>query len=192
MCFTHALLRDVPHRATSIVEDIEYGITLGLNGVRVVHVAEASVAGEMPDDGAAAASQRQRWEGGRRLLVRQRVPALVRRAFARRDAVALDLAADLVVPPLTSLALASALGTTAAVFASMHGISGAIAGLWIASLVALVVYVARGLQLSGLGLRGLGYLTWAPVFAIWKLALLLRPRRRGAPEWVRTARQGER
>lgn len=192
MCFTHALLREVPHRATSIVEDIEYGIALGLRGIRVVYVAEAAVAGEMPERGAAAASQRERWEQGRRLLVRQYLPALVRRAVTRRDPIALDLAVDLMVPPLTSLVMASILGVTASLYAAVHGITAWIAGLWLVSLVALIVYVSRGLQLSGLGLRGLVFLAWAPVFAVWKLTLVLRPNKRRAPEWVRTARERDR
>ena len=35
MVFASTLLRDVPHDAFSIVEDVEYGIRLGLAGHRV-------------------------------------------------------------------------------------------------------------------------------------------------------------
>jgi len=41
--------------------------------------------------------------------------------------------------------------------------------------------------LSGVGLRALPDLLWAPVYALWKLTLLVRPKGR-AGEWVRTAR----
>jgi hypothetical protein len=54
----------------------------------------------------------------------------------------------------------------------------------------LALYVVRGAVLSGAGPRVVIDLAWAPVYAIWKLTLLVRPRR-AAGEWVRTARSDE-
>lgn len=191
MCFTHSLLRRVPHDATSVVEDIEYGIELGLRGVRVAYVGDACVAGEMPSDGSAARSQRERWEGGRALLVRRYALRLLRSALARRELLTLDLAADLIVPPLTFLAIASVSGTLVSVYSARHAGSALAAAVWTGSTVALLAYVGRGVQLSRLGLRAIVDLAWAPVYAAWKITLLLRPRRRGVAEWVRTARRGD-
>ncbi|HSP78439.1 MAG TPA: glycosyltransferase family 2 protein, partial [Myxococcaceae bacterium] len=47
MCFTHAIIRQVPHEAFSIVEDLEYGIRLGQAGHRVHYAWEAEALGEM-------------------------------------------------------------------------------------------------------------------------------------------------
>jgi len=51
----------------------------------------------------------------------------------------------------------------------------------------VVLYVLRGWQLSGAGLRGLADLLRAPFFVVWKLLLKWRTRRSG--EWVRTKRE---
>lgn len=193
MGFTCAVLRRVPHAAFSVVEDVEYGVALGLAGVRVWYVDETSVLGEMPATTAASQSQRERWEAGRGTLVRGLVPALLRRAVRRRDAVALDLAADLLVPPLTTLVAGTALGQTVALALYVAGLAGA-AGLvaWGIALAGLIVYIARGCVLSGGGARVVLDLLAAPSYMLWKLAIRLRPSRRRADEWVRTRRTAER
>jgi cellulose synthase/poly-beta-1,6-N-acetylglucosamine synthase-like glycosyltransferase len=54
MCFSTSLLREVPHHAFSIVEDVEYGLRLGERGVRIAYAGEAHVYGEMVSSGDAA------------------------------------------------------------------------------------------------------------------------------------------
>ncbi|MCC7053617.1 MAG: glycosyltransferase [Gemmatimonadaceae bacterium] len=190
MGFTAALLQRVPPRAFSIVEDVEYGIALGLAGTRVVHVPEAEVRGDMPASAAASRSQRERWEGGRLALIREHVPRLV---AAAREAgrVPLDLAADLLVPPLTTLGAITGAGLLAALVALSRGAAGGMAVIpWMLATAALAAYVVRGAVLSGTGPRAVLDLLWAPVFAVWKLTLLLKPTRRSG-EWVRTTRSDE-
>src|SRR5713226_5039019 len=65
MCFTAELLKQVPHDAFSLVEDLEYGIQLGKAGHRVHYAAEGHAYGAMVTNALAAQSQRRRWEGGR-------------------------------------------------------------------------------------------------------------------------------
>jgi 1,2-diacylglycerol 3-beta-glucosyltransferase len=187
MCFTRAALERVPHRAFSLVEDVEYGIRLGEAGIRVAYAGEARVFGEMVSSGgAAAASQRRRWESGRVRMAKLHVGRLLRDGLRLRDPVRIDLALDLLVPPLSTLAVLAlaalafslVLRTTAAAW-----MSGASAAL-------LAVYVARGWTVSGTGARGLLALACAPVFVAWKL--LVRAARGKAPrEWVRTAREDQ-
>jgi GT2 family glycosyltransferase len=189
MGFSASLLRRVPPRAFSIVEDVEYGATLALAGVRVSYVAEATVRGEMPETEQASRSQRERWERGRWALVREHVPGLLRAAVTRRDRVPLDLALDLLVPPLTWLALATGAGAVAAAAAFARGAVGApVAGAWLAAALCLAAYVVRGCVLSGVGARAILDLAWAPVYALWKITLIIRPTSRRPGEWVRTAR----
>ncbi len=193
MGFSAELLRRHPHAAYSRVEDVEYGVAIGEAGVRVAYVAEAAVLGEMPATAAAARTQRERWEGGRAALVRRAVPRLLRAALARRDRVALDLAADLLVPPLTALAGYTLAGAAVAAVAVARGwATAAGAAGWAFALAGLVAYVARGAALAGHGPRVLLDLAWAPAYAAWKVGLALRalaaPRRAGAEAWVRTAR----
>lgn len=188
MCFAAALLREHPHRAYGLVEDVEYGIGIGRAGHRVWYVAEAEVLGEMVAGGKASVSQRRRWEAGRAQLLRQVLPGLLRDALRKRSAMLTDLALDLVVPPLATLGLVVTLG--AGVEAGLFVVTGRMhpgAFLWGAALASLVLYGLRGIQHSGLGLRAVTALAWAPVYVAWKL-IVARPRKR-TDAWVRTERE---
>lgn len=190
MGFTCALLREAPHRACSIVEDMEYGLALGLAGHRVQYADDARVFGEMPSPGAAARAQRRRWEGGRFALARRRLPSLLALAVRRNDSMLLDLAMDLIVPPLAYLALACVAGTIWSGLALRHGLGGPIPFLmWTASLACLLLYVARGWVLSGVGRQGLVGLAAAPVYLLWKASTLVGRGRSADEEWVRTTRE---
>jgi cellulose synthase/poly-beta-1,6-N-acetylglucosamine synthase-like glycosyltransferase len=193
MGFARGVLRRVPADAFSVVEDVEYGIKLAEAGYRVSYVPEAQVLGDMAPRGAAAATQRRRWESGRAALAAAHAPRLLREGLACRDATRLDLAMDLLVPPLTSLTLAAAVGALLALaFHLALGGSATILAPWLLSTAFLTAYVLRGAALSGAGLRGLLTLLWAPVYVAWKIGLRLRRSPRGAQEWIRTARDGER
>jgi 1,2-diacylglycerol 3-beta-glucosyltransferase len=190
MCFTSRVLSLVPHDAFSIVEDVEYGIRLGQAGYRVHYAAEAHVYGEMVSSSRASASQRQRWERGRAALALMHGPSLLGKSIVKRDAMLLDLAADVLVPPLGTLAALVVVG-----FAAAWG-SGRLLGqhvplqIWIANVIALLLYVLRGWSLSGTGARGLLDLGCAPIYVVWKLWLRLRQPSRPAA-WVRTTREAE-
>ncbi len=191
MCFTPEVLRRVPHEAFSIVEDLEYGLRLGRAGYRVAYVDEARVRGQMAAGEQASRSQRRRWEGGRLRIAREQAPDLLARALRERSALLFDLALDVLVPPLTYVAVSIALGLAACAAAwALHAPLAIAPWLWGASALALLLYVGRGLTLSGLGLRGLLDLAWAPVYIVWKLLLMLAPRSRATGEWVRTSREG--
>ena len=188
MAFARELLEEVPHDAFSIVEDVEYGLRIGEAGHRVAYVGEAEVLGEMVSSGEAARSQRLRWEEGRKAL-RRRGLALVMRGVAERDAMLFDLGLDAILPPLSTLAMmTAALGVGAGAVAMGSLASGRAPIAWIpvaASGAMLALYVARGVQLSGLGARGVATLAWAPVYVAWKATL-----GKQKPEsWVRTRRE---
>lgn len=190
-CITHQLLRRVPYRAFSLAEDVEYGIDLGLAGCRVYYTDEAHVAAVMVSGEGAARTQRQRWENGRSQLIRSRILPLLKgalRSGGRSGRVCLDLAIDLLVPPLSWIAVnVAALLVFAGV--AMQWQPSMETGLWlgIGCSTSLVIYVLRGWQLSGVGKRGLVDLLRAPYFVLWKLLLLLTARRSAL--WVRTGRE---
>jgi cellulose synthase/poly-beta-1,6-N-acetylglucosamine synthase-like glycosyltransferase len=187
MCFTAELLRAYPHRAYGLVEDVEYGIALGLAGVRVHYAHDAEVLGEMASTGKSAASQRQRWEGGRSAVRRKYLGALARRA--RHSRIAADLACDLLMPPLSQVVLLIAAGLALEGIAWLCGAGPTAAvWLWAISVVALAGYVLRGVTCSGLGARGFVVLAAAPLYIAWKVA---RVARGPATTWVRTARENQ-
>jgi predicted acetyltransferase len=61
--------------------------------------------------------------------------------------------------------------------------------MWLASAAFVAVYVARGWQLAGLGRRGAQAIAWAPLYLVWKVAVLLRSASEARFAWVRTARE---
>lgn len=193
MCFRTSLLREVPHDAYSLVEDLEYGIRLGRRGFRVAYAFEAEGLGEMVSGEAASRSQRHRWEWGRAQMLRQHGWPLLRDALAQRSALLFDLAMDVLVPPLSRVVGLAVLGAVASVVLTIF--TGP--GLWASSafglaLFALGLYVFAGWLHSGTGLRGLLDLALAPAYVAWKVVLVFqRPKGQKKTEWVRTTREGE-
>jgi 1,2-diacylglycerol 3-beta-glucosyltransferase len=191
MCFSSALLHKFPHKAFGLVEDVEYGIALGLGGVRVAYADEAKVLGEMVSSAAASESQRQRWEGGRKLLVRQKLPLLMGQALRQRNLMLFDLALDLATPPLSYVGVGVGLGVTLEAILALCGAAWHVGTtLWAVALVGLVLYVVRGIQLSGLGFKAVTALAWAPFYIVWKVLLALKPGKKNQ-DWVRTQRENE-
>lgn len=187
MCFAVPVLEQVPHQAYSLVEDLEYGLALGRAGIRVWYVDEVSVRADMVSYGAAARSQRQRWEGGRLQFARAQGVPLLREALRRRSGLLLDLALDVLLPPLAYLGFAAALlGLGAGLAAWNRALDPALAALALLPLAMLLIHLARGVMLSGLGARGWLDLAAAPLYLGWKLSMLLS---RAPTRWIRTARE---
>ncbi len=188
MGFSNEILRKVPPSAFSIVEDLEYGLQLGRAGVRVHYVDEAQVLGQMVVTERASRSQRQRWEGGRRAIVREQGVSLLREALRTRSLLLADLLVDLLVPPVGELMALNVVGGALCLFFGLaHG--GLALWVWGASFAGVLLYVLRGWALSGIGPRGLIDLLWAPLYIVWKLTLRFG-RKGGHPkEWVRTTRE---
>jgi 1,2-diacylglycerol 3-beta-glucosyltransferase len=186
---THELLERIPYTSYSLAEDLEFGVELGMRGVRVAYADEAFCLGEMVSGEKDARSQRRRWEQGRMLILRTKTLPLLKQAVVARSLICLDLALDLLVLPLSYVAL-NVVALTAAGW--LLAPDGARTGSWfwlgLACCAALVFYILRGWQLSNTGLRGLLDLLRAPFFLAWKLAVMLRGRR--STEWVRTNREG--
>lgn len=187
MCFTTELLAKVPHRAYGLVEDVEYGLLLGTNGVRVAYAADTEVFGTMVTGGKAAVSQRQRWEGGRKHIMAHWLRPLLRQAVTERSALLMDLAVDIIVPPLATLGvwLVALTGLVAADSVMRAGASPVL-GPCLVAWLALGAYFARGVQHSGLGLRALTALAYAPFYLVWKLVAARAPKSKA---WVRTTRE---
>ena len=189
MCFTRACLLRFPHRAYGLVEDAEYGVALGQGGVRVFGVDDAHVWGEMVSSSRASESQRRRWEEGRALLRRSKTMPLLRQGLRNKDGICLDLAFDLLVPPLSTVFAITALGVLVDVVRLVLGGGLLLGGLWLVPITCLGLYLVRGIQLSGLGWRAPLVLGRAPLYLVWKLWLKLKGGQEKA--WVRTARESQ-
>jgi 1,2-diacylglycerol 3-beta-glucosyltransferase len=195
MAFSMEALRRVPHSAFSIVEDLEYGIALGKDGIRVAYAHEAWVRGHMPSEAKTSETQRSRWEGGRRLIRATHGRSLVAGSIKRKDKLLADLAADVYVPPLGQLG--TAMIATSALALAGSAIASEVTGRsWKSPLVAgvgvlgLIVHVEEAWRRSGTGANGLFDLVRAPIYVAWKFGRRIAERGTGSVpgEWVRTER----
>jgi 1,2-diacylglycerol 3-beta-glucosyltransferase len=184
MCFAAPVLERYGWPCAGLTEDIEFGLLLARDGVRVAFVPEAVVRGEMPATLRDAAGQNRRWEAGRLAAVRAALPLLAR-GLRRRNRIAIDAAVEQLVPPLSlpvALALLALLGGRALhVPLLMVSAAGALA--------AFGLYIVVGLLLARATRREWEALALAPLYVCWKVVLYLRvllgPRPRA---WVRTRR----
>jgi cellulose synthase/poly-beta-1,6-N-acetylglucosamine synthase-like glycosyltransferase len=180
------VLDSVPYTAASVVEDLEYHLALVKAGIRVRFADLATVRGEMPSMGAAAATQRARWEGGRLQMLRCHGARLAARSL-RGDGRFVDPLADLLLPPLAYLVALVLGGLVAGLLA---GGSFTIAQAAALMLALIGAHVVSAVSVAGLPWQRLRLLAHVPGYLLWKLLHLggvLRGARRDAP-WVRTAR----
>jgi 1,2-diacylglycerol 3-beta-glucosyltransferase len=176
MAFDRAVLERAEWQGHSITEDIDYGLDLLQDhGVRVGYVPDARVLAQMPETSAQAASQRERWERGRYRLLRNRVPALLRAGLRQRRLPLILAAFDLAQPPLAELVamligwgLLIGIGVYSAFLPSPIFWLGA----WATATVGLVTYILGGLRLAKASRQAYLALLFAPVYVVWKFALL--------------------
>ncbi|MDO8834350.1 MAG: glycosyltransferase [Vicinamibacterales bacterium] len=193
MAFRRSLLGEVAHDAFSRTEDLEFGIQLGLRGVRVVFACDARVYGDMPDARGAVRHQRERWMGGRAAIAKRFVGALFSKALRERSAVAADLAVDVLIPPVSALAAVAlagfVAGTALDVATAARGLAEAV---WGAALAAIMAHVTHAAWVSGHGAAFARAAFAVPGYALDKTITLLRVVGRADETWVRTPREGER
>lgn len=187
-CYTHELLRRHPFNIYSLTEDLEYGVLLGLNGIRVHYADEACADAEIIDSERGARTQRSRWEGGRLAVARAYAGKLLGHAWRHRSATSFELALDLLTLPLGNIVLQIVLLALVAGGAALL-VPALAAWLWLPLILLLILaaHVWRGWQLAPVGWRALADLAYVPFFILWKMYAKLRTR--GNKGWVRTDRK---
>jgi len=177
-------LAAVPYLASSVVEDLEYHLSLVRSGRRVIFVDETAVFGEMPVRGKGVETQRSRWEGGRLRMLVDRGPGLLRDVLAGRlrclepllELLLLPLAFHvvlLVVAVLSPLPIVRELALAGFAMVLFH--------------LVVTIVVGRG------GWRDFVTLASAPFYILWKLLLIPSLLRNAGSNhaWVRTSRNQE-
>jgi 1,2-diacylglycerol 3-beta-glucosyltransferase len=193
MCFSRGILQDVPWRAYSLNEDLEYGLILLLNGVSVTFAPEASVHAVMPHNPRHAESQRARWEGGRYEIIRKYTTPLFRQAVTARQWKYFDALVDLVTPPFVNMMALMCL-LFAVCFGiwlfEIHDTSGFFK--WYIVVFGLAaIHVFAGLKAANADRSMYRAAFYIPQYIVWKLNFYLKLARSGlTKEWVRTTREG--
>ncbi len=125
MAFPWSIMDGLQLASGSIVEDMQLGIDLQIDGYRPRFCPQARVVAALPGQAGAATAQRRRWEHGHLHVIMTQVPRLLAVSLRQRR---LDLAVaafDTAVPPLSLLALLGAAGLSATL------VVGVWQGIWL-------------------------------------------------------------
>ncbi|MBV8136575.1 MAG: glycosyltransferase [Deltaproteobacteria bacterium] len=180
-----ALRRDtleaVPYRADSIVEDLEYHVSIVRAGLRIRFAGATTVRAPVPVSGVAARTQRARWEGGRARMIAKYAPALASEVI--HNARLLEPLLELLLLPLALHVSLLVVGLAIPFF------PGQIYSAFALALVGL--HVGLAIKLGGGGWTDLSGLTAVPAYIAWKVSLMSATLRstRSNSEWRRTERQ---
>ncbi len=190
MCFKSEVLKDVPWQAWSLTEDVEYGLVLLLNGIKIDFAPEATVFAQMPTEAKNAESQRSRWEMGRYQIVQRYTLKFLYQSIKKRSASFFDVFVDLITPPFVNMML-----IIVALFL-------AVTILWYLEVVALIhflmwgfllllgfAYLFIGLHVGGADKDLYKSLLHLPYYIYWKMRVYGRAFKKGKEsKWIRTER----
>jgi len=175
----------------NIVEDMNLGINLAIDGHPAILCSEARVTSRMPERPEAAAGQRKRWEHGHLHTLLNQVPRLTKHSVLKKKPSLAVMALDLSVPPLALLSLLLALAFGGCMLATFKGLShypALICGASIASLAACIAaawfkFARRTIPVNSL--------LMIPLYVAWKIPIYLSFGIRRQETWVRTERKAE-
>jgi len=189
MAFPFEILKKVSLNSGNLVEDMQLGIDLTLLGYPSLYYCDGTVLSVLPQESAAAKTQRTRWEQGHLNTLLTQVPPIVKAALKQKSIKLLAFGLDLAIPPLSLLVL---------LWLSLTALSLGAWLLGIASFVPLLI-----LALAGLFIVSSILLSWAkfareeiplttllsiPFYIIWKIPIYLSFVLRREQKWVRTER----
>jgi len=171
MCFSREVIDRVGWNEFGLAEDIEQHLALLRAGLRVDFVREATVLGEAPSTLAGAQGQHSRWEAGRLSAARAEALPLLADGVRSRSMAKIDAAIELLIPPISVLAIV--IGGLLPVAVALRSRSLITADA--VAITALTLYVGSGFVVARTPPAEIARsLAAAPRFAIWKARLYLR------------------
>lgn len=191
MAFPYALIEDAQLASGHLVEDMELGVNLALEGKGAEFCPRALVESDFPQSSEGARSQRTRWEHGHLEVIRTHAPRLLSRAISTGDGALLGFALDLAVPPLAALVLLLALSVTFTGAYWLVAERGAPLFVALSSTAALIIAVLWARALVGRKQLTLVDLLSVPGYVLAKLPVYGRYVGKRQASWVRTARDPE-
>ena len=189
MAFPWPVIRKADLASGNIVEDMQLGLDLALAGHAPLFCEPALVTGELPAREQAALGQRRRWEHGHLRTLFAQGPRLLKAGLLGGRPVALPLAMELAVPPLSlHVCLLGAVAAVAAALAAIVGTSWVPVWMLVGGLLALGLCVLAAWARFGRRQVPLSSLLGAPLYVLWKLPMYATFLRHREKEWVRTER----
>lgn len=190
MCFSTGILKEVPWKAWSLVEDVEYGLILQLNGEKIDFAPEATVLAQMPVKAKNAESQRSRWEMGRYEIIKNYTTKFLAKSIEKRSATYFDVFLDLITPPFVNMMFIVMAILSMAILLWFIGLLSLVnVLLWGFLLIIGIIYFLVGLYVSDADKNMYKSLLRVPHYILWKMKLYLNVFRKGSTKmWVRTKR----
>ena len=189
MAFKTELLKHYGWPCHSVVEDMEFTLQLLVDGITVSYNPDAVIRSEMVTSGKSATSQRNRWEGGRFMLVRKMTLPLLKLFATTGQTRYLYALAELATPPLSLLVMLFSLATSGSLMLLDGEWLMLAASFW----MILVFYVISGQIQRRAPLSTWLYLTAAPLYILWKIPIYIGMiLKKKSTAWVRTTRESER
>ncbi len=190
MCFRSEVLKDVPWNAWSLTEDLEYGLILLLNGIKIDFAPEATVFAQMPVEAKNAESQRSRWELGRLQIIRMYTTKFLAESYKKRSTAFFDVFIDLITPPFVNMMLMVMVSLLAVYGLWLFGfVETFLLLLW--GLLALIgiAYFFVGMYVAGADKDLYKSLLHLPVYIFWKVKVYINAFKKGKEvNWVKTER----
>lgn len=179
---SRAVLEAVPYEAGSIAEDMEYHLRLVNAGFKMRYLDTVTVSSDAPNQGANAAVQRSRWEGGRFRLIIDHVPALFI-GVLRGEWRLLEPLAELLLLPLAYHVLL--------LLFTLLMPAPALQYYAFAGLLLVVAHVLIAIRRGGGGIEDIKILAGVLFYILWKLTLMPKLWRsaRNDAQWQRTDRE---
>ena len=190
MCFRADVLREIPWQAWSLTEDVEYGLVLLLNGVRIDFAPEATVYAQMPMEASNAETQRSRWEIGRFQTIRSYSPKFLYKSISKWSFAYFDVFVELITPPFVNMMLMISIFFSAgfilwllALLPTVHLL------MWGLLLTMGFCYLFIGLFAGGADISLYKSIIKIPLYVVWKLKVYVRALINGKEgNWIRTIR----
>ncbi len=188
MAFPWEVFSTAPLATACIVEDLQLGIQLLIDGRATRLCEDARITGTLPGDRGDAVAQRTRWEHGHLRLALTEVPRLIGSAFTTLRIAPLATALDIAVPPLSLLVMTLFIATcVAGIFAGVGGsrvpLAMLVSGNFALICCLLIAWAAFGREILPLSAS-----IAVPRYVLSKVPLYVRFLTRRQTRWVRTPR----
>jgi len=188
MALPWKLVEQAQFASGNVVEDMQLGIDFALAGRPPLFLPEARVDSPLPQERAAARTQRTRWEHGHLKTLLTQSPRLAWLALTHRRADLFWLALDLAIPPLALLLTALSAAAVFATAAWLLGTSAMPALILVSTSVTLAAAVLLGWAIHCRRQVPLRALLSAPFYVAAKLPIYLSFLWKRQQAWIRTER----
>jgi len=189
MAFPRKLLTPQMLATGNIVEDMQLGLDLAMQGHAPMLEPDALVWGQLPKQSDAVLSQRTRWEHGHLHTLVTKTPALLAAALRKRRSDLAALALELCVPPLSLLGM---VWLVFSLLSSIHfWVTGTGAPLVIATATGMLLLaaVAAAWRQFGTEVLDQASLREIPAYALGKLGIYWRFMTQRQRNWIKTTRE---